>query len=417
MSKTSTNTPSAMPTDSLDLTDAGHLDAVREMADGLLEMSLAGAGPEVLEKVERDVAEQSPAPSLAMRVAAKLALSRARLDATAQPHHVSVVFAVYKEHHRILTPAEHAHGEDFLRRKLQQLCWLFDDTVHTWDLTVVDDGCPEGSGELAQKILADYTGDQPTRVLFLRDGIAARHGALVGLSDPADSQKGGSILYGMAEAARQQLHEPHVIVFTDADLSTHLGQLGLLIDGIARGGADAAIGSRREALSVVVKKGKRNVRGKLFIYLWKQLLTPLRYITDTQCGFKAFRAELFPELVEGNLEKRFAFDIELLLETELANPGSIAKIPVAWIDSEAASTTTDIGPYRGMLQSAAAIYRHYLPASPRAEEIAGFLDSLDDDSWSRLVNSVPAAIADADPSGFGDEPNIDVEELERLARA
>jgi len=40
----------------------------------------------------------------------------------------------------------------------------------------------------------------------------------------------------------------HVIAYTDADLSTHLGQLGLLIDPIVRGGRDAAIDS--EAASI-----------------------------------------------------------------------------------------------------------------------------------------------------------------------
>ena len=40
-------------------------------------------------------------------------------------------------------------------------------------------------------------------------------------------------------------------------------------------GADAAIGSRREPTSIVVKKGVRNTRGKLFIYYEDHTLKPV----------------------------------------------------------------------------------------------------------------------------------------------
>ncbi len=41
----------------------------------------------------------------------------------------------------------------------------------------------------------------------------------------------------MWTAAAEDGSPDHVIAYTDADLSTHLGQLGLLIDPIVRGGA------------------------------------------------------------------------------------------------------------------------------------------------------------------------------------
>lgn len=48
-----------------------------------------------------------------------------------EPAHLSVIFAVYNEHTRILTRDEHPHGEDFLRHKVRQLDRLFDGTPHT----------------------------------------------------------------------------------------------------------------------------------------------------------------------------------------------------------------------------------------------------------------------------------------------
>jgi hypothetical protein len=83
-------------------------------------------------------------------VAVKLARAKARVQRLRGSRHLSVVFAVYKEHQRILPRSEHEIGEDFLRRKLRQLEWQFDCSPEFgWDLSVVDDGCPEGSGAIA----------------------------------------------------------------------------------------------------------------------------------------------------------------------------------------------------------------------------------------------------------------------------
>ena len=221
----------------------------------------------------------------------------------------------------MLRPDQHPHGEDCLVRKIEQLRWLFDDVAPvTWSVLIVDDGCPEGSGQLAQRIVDEQCPDAPVRVIFLEDAINQGLPITHPMQSAAESQKGGSIVYGMWTAAQKQ-HERHIVVFTDADLSVHLGQTGLLIDGIVQEKKDAAIGSRRETTSVVVKTGHRNTRGKLFIYLWKGLMHPLHYITDTQCGFKAFTVETVRDVFTDPFEKRFAFDIELLLKTELQRSG------------------------------------------------------------------------------------------------
>ena len=197
---------------------------------------------------------------------------------------------MYKEHTRLLRPAEHPHGEDFLARKIEQLDWLFADKPDlTWELIVVDDGCPESRGRLAQRILADRYPEAPARVLFLEEAIAQGVSVTRPMTAAADSQKGGSVVYGMAEAVTRE-HARQVVVFTDADLSTHLGQVGLLIDGIVNQGADAAIGSRREPTSIVVKQGHRNTRGKLFIYLWKGLIAPLNAVDSMEVLIEKIRA-------------------------------------------------------------------------------------------------------------------------------
>ncbi len=398
--------------DPLDLTDESKLRRAREAATEVL-----AAAPSLaeLDRLEADLAAERERHPLLVHLAVKLARARSIVAGISDPWHTSVVFAVYKETARIRPKSESEHGEDFLAQKISQLEWLFDGHPHlTWDLTIVDDGCPDGSGALAARILRERFPEAPARVLHLEDAIRREDPVTRPMESTADSQKGGSILLGFDESAREPISN-HIVLFTDADLSTHLGQVGLLLEPIVHRGADAAIASRREPTSIVVKKGRRNVRGKLFIYLWKRMLAGLGQIVDTQCGFKAWRAEVARDIGRDTLEKKFAFDIELLLKTELRRSGSIAKVPIAWIDSEAASTTTDLQPYLPMLKSVARMRRRYLPPDTEAEAFAAFVDRLDEESFARLLDDVPAGIAEREPADFGEWAGVGVADLEMRA--
>ena len=388
------------------------------LADGMLGELGPGEAGRVLGELEGElVAREAP---LLAQLATKLARSKAALRALREPTHLSLVFAMYKEHTRILPPSQHPHGEDFLLQKIAQLDWLFEGGGgHAWDLVAVDDGCPEGSGRLAQEILREHAPAAPVRVLFLEEAIAEGLEVVRPLRSPSESQKGGSVVYGMwaaAEAGPGREGSRHVVGFTDADLSTNLGQAGLLMEGVCAGGKDAAIGSRRERASIVIKQGKRNTRGKLFIYLWKGLIRPLGGIIDTQCGFKAFDAETVRAITPGMIEKGFAFDVELLLKTELRRKGSITKVPIAWIDSDEASTTADLEPYLSMLGAIARMYREYLPPDPEAEALAGWIEGLTEEEWNRLSEHVPAAIAEGEPAEFSELRPVSLQELRQASR-
>ena len=398
----------------LDLTIESHLKQAARAADKLRAQF---PSTDELTALEVVLAAEKDRWPLLLHLAAKLAKSKQILSEIREPVHLSVVFAVYKEHIRILTKEEHPLGENFLMRKIGQLNWLMHDFPNfEWDMLVVDDGCPEGSGRIAQQILAEkYDGDN-VRVLFLQDAIDQGLPVIRPMTSTNDSRKGGSIEYGMWVAAQQD-YPNHIILFTDADLSTHLGQTGLLLGPIVQDGADAAIGSRREPESIVVKTGTRNLRGKLFIYLWKRVITNLDEIVDTQAGFKAFRADVVRDIVEDMLEKQFAFDIELLMKTQLRRPGSIVKVPIAWIDSDALSTTTDLRPYLDMLKSMVAMYRRYLPPNPQADAFAEFIESLDESQWQTLVAHVPEPIAAREPYTFSQFDEVTVDDLRAIREA
>ena len=115
-------------------------------------------------------------------------------------------------------------------------------------------------------------------------------------------------------------------------------------------------------------------------------------IIDTQCGFKAFDAHALPNILEDLIEMKFAFDIELLLKTALIRERGITKVGIAWIDSEEASTTTDIQPYLPMLKSIAKMYRKYFKADPTRDSFANFIESLSEEEFKKLLDDIPEGI-------------------------
>jgi len=104
-----------------------------------------------------------------------------------------------------------------------------------------------------------------------------------------------------------------------------------------------------------------------------------------------------------------------LLKTELRRAGSIRKTPVAWIDSEAASTTTDLQPYLPMLKSIAGMYRELLPSTPEGDGIAALIEFMDEDQWQTLAEGVPAPIADGDPLAFGEDRPVSAAAMREIA--
>lgn len=393
------------------ISDEHKLKAVEQLADIIL-----SDYPEIssLKSFESQLLNSDGAP-LPLNLAIKLSISKAIVSRIKKPLLVSVTFAMYKENNRILSANEHPNGENFLMVKLHQLDWLFCENQNIkWELIAVDDGCPEGSGKIAQEILHKNKATEKAKVLFLDDAINKHLPVAKNLKSTNDSQKGGSIAYGMWHAVQRSNDQEHIIVYTDADLSTHLGQTGLLLQPLLSENKQVAIGSRREANSIVIKKGVRNTRGKLFIYLWKRLLPELNYLVDTQCGFKAFTHETLIEILDDLIESKFAIDIELLLKAKLINQKSIAKVGIAWIDSEAESTTTDIQPYLPMLKSISKMYRKYTGKNQESESFSNFIDSLSNEQWDRLVEQIPYEIANREPLEFASFKGVTVIDFEDI---
>jgi hypothetical protein len=279
-----------------------------------------------------------------LHLAAKLALSKISLKSLSTPLVTSFVVAMYKEQNRIRTREEHPAGEDFLRRKVLQLEWLFDgDPNRSWELVFVDDGCPEKSGELAQRI-TQREGYANVRALFLDDAIKERSPVAKGLNSTDDSQKGGAIQYGMWSVIREQhANARHIVIYTDSDLSTNIAQAGLLLLQLEDKNTMCAIGTRYDAGGIYCTpegaQGLTPYDHKMIVFrhfIRTKLLPQLGAVVDTQCGFKAFKAEVLKKVLERMTDKRFSFDMELLLLTAIHSGRKddvVGKAPIVWIES------------------------------------------------------------------------------------
>lgn len=394
------------------LTDESVWRAIENAAEQIASESTT---PLALDRLEKRLCDTSEKWPLGSRIAARLARSRQFLSGQRQPVRLSVVIPVYCERQRLLTPTEHPLGEGWLDRKFQQLEWLSRGLPNvSWEMTLVDDGCPEESGRLIEDRLADRHQDSSAKVLFLEKALRERHPALEGMHNANESRKGGAVQLGLWEAAKES-RVGSVILFSDADLSTHLGQAGLLVDGLRRPGKAIAAGSRRENESIAVKEASRDARGRLFIYLWKLLAPRLAYLQDTQCGFKAIHPEAIRRLLPMVRERGFAFDFELLALCERSWRASVQPVPIAWIDSPAASTTVERDPYLGMLQSFERISRSQLGRPAPAAPLADIIQSFTEATWAQAVERIAPRLCGIPPHLESVQPRITATDLAVLS--
>jgi len=139
--------------------------------------------------------------------------------------------------------------------------------------------------------------------------------------------KGAAVRSGLLVA-----REP-IGLFSDADLSTPLTETPKLIEPIANDEVHIAFGSRAldRSLIGIHQPWRREQAGRVFNLLVR-VATGLPF-WDTQCGFKAFRLDVFRPILEAARVDGFAFDVELLLLAHRAGL-RIREIPVRWNHAE-----------------------------------------------------------------------------------
>ena len=140
--------------------------------------------------------------------------------------------------------------------------------------------------------------------------------------------KGHAVRCGML-AARGE-----ITFFMDADLSTPLAEITTFLAYFdTHPEVDVLIGNRAHAQSEIMKSQSfvRRTMGQMFNAILRAIVG-IR-VSDTQCGFKAFRRPACEAIFTHQKLNGFAFDVEVLILAEKLGL-RIADLPVRWMNAE-----------------------------------------------------------------------------------
>jgi len=196
----------------------------------------------------------------------------------------------------------------------------------TYEVIVVDDGSRDNTYAAAMSSASR----EP----------ALRHGEVRVIQLAANSGKGFAVRAGML-AARGQL-----LLMADGDGATSIRDLERLERSLgpseATATATAAQGVQQQQVQIAFGSRHHLREEALTKRAWHRNLLMLGFhfavwclvggqISDTQCGFKLFRAHVGKQIFASLHLYRWAFDIEVMILARLLGAG-IAEVPVTWVE-------------------------------------------------------------------------------------
>lgn len=177
--------------------------------------------------------------------------------------------------------------------EVQNISSAIEDTVNAlekygleYEVIVVDDGSNDGSNDKVASVAKEHAN---VRVFGYKE----------------NKGKGYALKYGF------QFAQGDLVLFLDADSDLSPSQIPLFLDRMVENNVDIVIGSKRHPLSEVNYPLLRR-----FLSRGYSLLITLMFnlkITDTQVGIKLFRKDVLDQVLPKLLVKKFAFDVELLV--------------------------------------------------------------------------------------------------------
>ncbi|RKY34274.1 MAG: glycosyltransferase family 2 protein [Candidatus Omnitrophota bacterium] len=146
------------------------------------------------------------------------------------------------------------------------------------------------------------------------------------------------------------------IIFLDADMDLHPGQIDTFFDIMQLTETDVVIGSKRHPNSVVFFPWHRRVMSLFYFFLIKIMFgLPIK---DTQTGLKLFKRKVLTDVFPKVLILQFAFALELLANAHLFGY-KIAEAPV-YITSQRDNTRIGILTIYKMCVDTISIYYRFL---------------------------------------------------------
>ena len=191
---------------------------------------------------------------------------------------------------------------DRVRETVDELVATLSSTGATFEVIAVSDGSTDGS----EQALAGFPADQVRNVRLHRN-------------------------YGKGEALRVgfAMGRGRFLGFIDADGDLPPDQVTMLAaiahDTVSPA-PDVVLGSKRHPDSQVVYPPLR----RLYSWAWQQLVLALfgLHVRDTQTGLKLVRREVLADVLPRMHEKRFAFDLELLVVASRLGYRRFVEVPV-----------------------------------------------------------------------------------------
>lgn len=180
-----------------------------------------------------------------------------------------------------------------------------------WELIVADDGSKDDTVPLVEGL-----------------GFVNLHV----LKTPQNGGKGSAVQRGML-AARGRY-----VLFTDADNSTPIEEVGKFIAALRDEGYDVAVGSRAaEGADEANKSLLRHILSGGLRMIVRYMLRIK--VSDTQCGFKMYTHDAAQRLHSVQTIMGFSFDLELLYLAFKVGY-KVTELPVSWVDAPGSKVDT-----------------------------------------------------------------------------
>ena len=184
----------------------------------------------------------------------------------------------------IIMPAY--NEEVHIHSSIQETLKTVDNFGCDYEIIVVDDGSKDHT---YREILRAASSDDKVKVVQYENNAG----------------KGFALLQGFKYVSGD------LVIFLDADMDLHPGQIQILFNYMKMYNADVVIGSKRHPQSEVNYPCRRKIISDIY-YLVTRTLFNLP-VKDTQTGLKIFKYEPLKEAISKIVIKKYAFDLEILV--------------------------------------------------------------------------------------------------------
>ena len=161
---------------------------------------------------------------------------------------------------------------------------------------VIDDACPDESGEFVKK----HSKDERVQVLF--------HETNQGV--------GGAVVTGYRAALADNID---VVVKVDGDGQMDPGLILTIAKPVLEGNADYSKGNRFDSLENLFSMPKTRIFGNAVLSLWSKLSSGYWNITDPTNGFTAIHRKALEAIQLDKLRKTYFFESDLLFRLSIVN--------------------------------------------------------------------------------------------------